>query len=173
MNLSAGRTRRAFSLLEVIIATAILAGSAMVLFSLISLGTKYGNRAEVRTIAICQAQSVLDEFVAGFETQETLVELTQSEIKGVLPSDPPRSFRILVTPFEVGGNQAKMGIGSATLMQTSLYRVTVGLYESQGQSTSESIEPLCELSRLVRRQRPNVADTSVANGSRMVGGASR
>ena len=167
-----GRKRRAFSLLEVIIATAILAGSAMVLFSLIALGTKYGNRAEVRTIAISQAQSVMDEFVAGFANQEK-----QAEIKGVLPSDPPRSFRISVTPFDIAGDKAIGDMGSAKSMPTSLYRVTVTLYESQVQLTSESVEPLCELSRLVRRTQPgeaqrSEANKSFANGSRVGGGAS-
>ena len=70
MSRMANRVREAFSLLEVIIATAILAGSAMVLFSLISLGTKYGNRAEEKTIAVSQAQSVLDEFIARMPNEE-------------------------------------------------------------------------------------------------------
>ncbi|MFM8398283.1 MAG: prepilin-type N-terminal cleavage/methylation domain-containing protein, partial [Pirellula sp.] len=35
-------SQRGFSLLEVMIATAILAASAMVLLSLISLGTRFG-----------------------------------------------------------------------------------------------------------------------------------
>ncbi|MFN7626093.1 MAG: prepilin-type N-terminal cleavage/methylation domain-containing protein, partial [Pirellula sp.] len=51
------KSRGAFSLLEVMIATAILAGSAMVLLSLIGLGARYGNRAEVRIAALVQAQS--------------------------------------------------------------------------------------------------------------------
>jgi len=166
---SSGKTRRAFSLLEVIIATAILAGSAMVLFSLISLGTKYGNRAEVRTIAISQAQSVLDEFIAGFANQES-----QDEIKGMLSSDPPRSFRISVRPFEISGNKAMGEISAAAkAMPTNLYLVTVELYESQGQLTGESAEPLCQLSRLVRRAQVNNESVSLANGSRVVGGASR
>jgi prepilin-type N-terminal cleavage/methylation domain-containing protein len=42
------RSRRGFSLLEVMIATAILAASAMVLLSLISLGTRFGSKAETR-----------------------------------------------------------------------------------------------------------------------------
>ena len=165
---SAGRTRRAFSLLEVIIATAILAGSAMVLFSLIALGTKYGNRAEVRTIAISQAQSILDEFVAGISSQEN-----QTEIKGILPSDPPRRFVISVGPIKVGESKAMGGDSSAPSMQTSLVRVTVTLYESHGQLMNETAEPLCELSRLIRRAQTDEARPTFANESRMGSGASR
>ena len=168
MSSCSGPKRSAFSLLEVIIATAILAGSAMVLFSLISLGTKYGNRAEVGTIAIAQAQSIMDEFIAGFQNQESL-----EEVKGVLPSDPPRSYRISITPFEFGGDKAKGDIGSGKVMPTNLYRVTVELYESQGQQASDSADPLYQLSRLVRRGPANNESTSLANGSRMGGGAPR
>lgn len=152
------RVRKAFSLLEVIIATAILAGSAMVLFSLISLGTKYGNRAEERTIAISQAQSVLDEFVARMSSQEY-----REAVNGVLPSIPPRSYRIEITPFEltdnVGSNQNK---NSANEVQTILFRVKVELFETKAPSGGENSEPLCQLSRLVRRPR---IDQPMADGN--------
>lgn len=149
------RKRNAFSLLEVIIATAILAGSAMVLFSLISLGTKYGNRAEERTIAVSQAQSVLDEFVAGFSSQEVRDEVHEG-VKGVLPSNPPRSFRIVVTPFELGSNASMLRSSDSTVaIQTNLFRVKIELFESKGQLASEAGVPLCELSRLVRRSPQN------------------
>lgn len=153
------RVREAFSLLEVIIATAILAGSAMVLFSLISLGTKYGNRAEERTIAISQAQSVLDEFVASMSSQEI-----RDEVNGVLPSIPPRNYRIKITPFEftdnVGSNQNK---NASNEVQTLLFRIKVELFETKAPSGGENSEPLCQLSRLVRRPRidqPMAAGTS-------------
>ena len=56
--------RAGFSLLEVMLATAILAASALVLSSLLGLGAKFGSRAEERTEALAQAQSLLDEFLA-------------------------------------------------------------------------------------------------------------
>ena len=143
------RVREAFSLLEVIIATAILAGSAMVLFSLISLGTKYGNRAEERTIAVSQAQSVLDEFIARMASEEI-----REEVNGVLPSIPPRNFRIEVTPFELdSGSGVNRNNGAATVTQTLLYRVKVELFEANASLSSVGSEPLCQLSRLVRRPR--------------------
>ena len=83
-------TRNAFSLLEIIIATAVLAASAMVLSSLIGLGSQYGNRAEERTIALAQAESLMDEFLAelGSESNQT------AENTGELPGPPQRGFRI-------------------------------------------------------------------------------
>ena len=144
-----GISRAAFSLLEVIIATAILAGSAIVLISLISLGTKYGNRAEERTIAISQAQSVMDEFIVRMSSEEI-----REEVSGVLPVTPPRNFRIVVTPFEPAGNGgANRNQEPANGMQPALYRVTVKLFESNATIVSEDSEPLCQLSRLVRRPR--------------------
>ena len=147
MSRMAKRVREAFSLLEVIIATAILASSAMVLFSLISLGTKYGNRAEEKTIAVSQAQSVLDEFIARMHNEEI-----REEVNGVLPSIPPCNFRIEVTPFELGGSIGAIRNSSAAMeTQNLLYRVKVELFKANATLSSVDAEPLCQLSRLVRR----------------------
>lgn len=86
--------RRGFSLLEVMIATAILAGSAMVLLSLISLGTRFGSKAEVRIGALVQAQSILDESILRIYSGESIENYT-----GVLPGIKPRSYRVTVEPF--------------------------------------------------------------------------
>ena len=151
MSRTADRMRGAFSLLEVIIATAILAGSAMILFSLISLGTKYGYRAEEKTIAIAQAQSVLDEFIARMPDHDV-----QAETNGILPSVPNRKFRVRVTPFELAGKHgARRNAEAAIEMQPVLVRVQVRLFESKAQLGSEDTEPLFEISRLVRRPRIN------------------
>ena len=149
MSRLATRTRTAFSLLEVIIATAILAGSAMVLFSLIGMGTKYGNRAEQRTVAITQAQSMLDEFIARMPTEEL-----REEVTGVLPGTSTRSFRIEVTPFEWSSKSGANQVTSATNeMFGGLYRVTLALFESNTALAGAEGEPLCQLSQLVRRRR--------------------
>lgn len=149
MSRRAGPARAAFSLLEVIIATAILAGSAIVLISLISLGTKYGNRAEERTITISQAQSVMDEFIARISNEEI-----REEFSGILPGTPPRNFRIEVSPFEPAGNGgANRNQEAANGMPAALYRVTVKLFESNSTIGNEDSEPLCQLARLVRRPR--------------------
>jgi|GEM_PF-2082840 len=56
--------RRAFSLLEVIIATAILAASSVMLMSMFSTGERHTVRADERTIAQMLCQSKLDELIA-------------------------------------------------------------------------------------------------------------
>lgn len=56
--------RRAFSLLEVIIATAILAASTVMLMSMFSTGDRHTSRADERTVAQMLCQSKLDELLA-------------------------------------------------------------------------------------------------------------
>ena len=89
-------SRRGFSLLEVMIATAVLAASAMVLLSLISLGTRFGSKAETRIGALVQAQSILDESILRIHSGESIESYT-----GVLAGSPPRGYRVTVEPFEL------------------------------------------------------------------------
>lgn len=139
--------RRAFSLLEIIIATAILAASAMVLTSLIGLGTKYGNRAEERTIAISQAESLLDEFLAQLGVQGKPLQAT-----GELPGAPSRGYRITAVPFEVGQTSTVRGGGERFDRPSGgLLRVTVEIFESSNTTGSDSSQPLVTLNRLVRQ----------------------
>ncbi len=56
--------RRAFSLLEVIVGTGILASSTILLLSLFSTGERHGRRAEQRVTAQLLCQSKLDELLA-------------------------------------------------------------------------------------------------------------
>lgn len=163
MSRMAMRARSAFSLLEIIIATAILAGSAMVLFSLIGLGTKYGNRAEEQTLAISQAQSVLDEFIANLSDEEI-----QEGVSGVLNGVPARSYRIEILPFELASNSgAGRSSSTSSETQTVLYRVTVALFKGNVSLAGMESEPLCQLTRLVRRPR---LDGPAEEPSRNVGG---
>jgi type II secretory pathway pseudopilin PulG len=149
MSRMAMRARNAFSLLEIIIATAILAGSAMVLFSLIGLGTKYGNRAEEQTSALTQAQSVLDEVIANLSDEEI-----QEGVSGVLNGVPARSYRIEILPFELAGNSgAGRNSSTSSEMQTVLVRVTVALFKGNVSLAGMESEPLCQLTRLVRKPR--------------------
>lgn len=171
MSRLAMRTRTAFSLLEVIIATAILAGSAMVLLSLIGMGTKYGNRAEQRTIAITQAQSMLDEFIARMPGEEL-----REEVTGVLPGTPTRSFRIEVTPYDWSSKSgANQSTNATNEMAAGIYRVTLELFESNSALAGAEGEPLCQLSQLVRRRASDQGATSgVPNeGASSINGRSR
>ena len=163
MSRMAMRARNAFSLLEIIIATAILAGSAMVLFSLIGLGTKYGNRAEEQTSALNQAQSVLDEVIANLSDEEI-----QEGVSGVLNGVPARSYRIEILPFELAGNSgAGRNSSTSSEMQTVLVRVTVALFKGNVSLAGMESEPLCQLTRLVRKPR---LDEPAEEPSRNVGG---
>jgi prepilin-type N-terminal cleavage/methylation domain-containing protein len=89
-------SQRGFSLLEVMIATAILAASAMVLLSLISLGTRFGSKAEMRIGALVQAQSILDESILRMHSGESI-----DSYSGVLPGSKPRGYRVTIEPFEL------------------------------------------------------------------------
>ncbi len=170
--------RGGFSLLEVMLATAILASSAMVLSSLLGLGAKYGSRAEARTEALSQAQSLLAEFLA---MPGEAAEL-ESERTGLLNSSPPRSFRIrMVDASPTAGDSAgsvssspamappaissdmgagDMGAGygggaaagnSAGARQPSrLVLVTVEVFETADADAETTQPPLTQLSQLVR-----------------------
>jgi type II secretory pathway pseudopilin PulG len=152
--------RSAFSLLEIIIATAVLAASAMVLSSLIGLGAKYGNRAEERTIAVSQAESLMDEFLAQLDNENIQVE----ESTGELPGPPPRGFRVSAIPFEVTNANSNDGSGVNVAKRSGgLLRVTVEVFETSGSNDLSGTKPLIELSRLIRQPQmaPRGFDPSV------------
>lgn len=88
--------RRGFSLLEVMIATAILAASAMVLLSLISLGTRFGSKAEARISALVQAVSIMDETVLA-----VYAGTTQESFSSVLGGPEPRAYRVQIEPIAI------------------------------------------------------------------------
>jgi|694.fasta_scaffold00861_32 type II secretory pathway pseudopilin PulG len=127
--------RRGLSLLEVIIATAILSGAGFVLFSIIGLGAKYARRAEAITLAHHFAQSILDEAIAqpdtiGKDKTETILEA------------PEWSYRITTNPLE----------------DPSLVQVTVEVFptqETSGASASTGDTPSTyQLSRWIRIPAP-------------------
>lgn len=119
---------RGLSLLEVIIATAILAGSGLVLFSIIGMGSKYALRAEEITYAHHFAQTVLDEWQASPSAIGT-------EQTGTLEEAPQWSFRI----------------ESQNLDDPGLATVTVEIFQSlDAAGASSSEEPIYQLTRWVR-----------------------
>ena len=165
--------RGGFSLLEVMLATAMLAASAMVLSSLLGLGAKFGSRAEARTESLSQAQSLLAEFLAMPGEEDEL----ESERTGLLNSTPPRSFRIRVVEVSpTGGNSAdsssssttsslaspalsndsgygdgSLGTATAGAPQPSrLVLVTVEVFETADADAETTQAPLTQLSQLVR-----------------------
>jgi len=119
---------RGLSLLEVIIATAILAGSGLALFSIIGMGSKYALRAEELTYAHHFAQSALDEWLAA----PTAVGTEQT---GTFEEAPEWIYRV----------------ESQTLDSPGLCVVTVEVFRSQTlQSTATTEEPTYRLTRWVR-----------------------
>ena len=117
------RSRRGFSLLEVMIATAILAASAMVLLSLISLGTRFGSKAETRIGGLVQAQSILDESILRMQAGESIESYT-AVLPGTTPkSTKPKSYRVTIEPYVLGetggtgtpGGAGTSGVGSETM----------------------------------------------------------
>ena len=113
------RSRRGFSLLEVMIATAILAASAMVLLSLISLGTRFGSKAETRIGGLVQAQSILDESILRMQAGESIESYT-AVLPGTNPkSTKPKSYRVTIEPFVLGetggtGTPGATGVSGGT-----------------------------------------------------------
>ena len=153
-------TRTAFSLLEVIIATAVLAASAMVLSSLISLGSKYGNRAEERTLAISQAESLLDEFLAKLSVGSPAEESTGDLPNSRLPGIQPKTYRITSTPYQFGNANFNRAGVTANPLVGGLFRVTVEVFETSGSTLSGEVQPLVELTRLIRQ--PQQASTAAS-----------
>ena len=165
-------TRSGFSLLEVMLATAILASSALVLSSLLGLGAKFGSRAEARTEALAQAQSLLDEFLAlpSRQTEQ------QTELTGIINSNPARGYRIRMQeasptslhPGSGGNNQTanaatgpmlpiasaiSHGEGTSTPVQPPpgrLMLVTVEVFESANTEPATDQPALCHLVKLCR-----------------------
>ena len=113
------RSRRGFSLLEVMIATAILAASAMVLLSLISLGTRFGSKAETRIGGLVQAQSILDESILRMQAGEAIESYT-AVLPGTTPkSTKPKSYRVTIEPYALGetggtGTPGATGVSGGT-----------------------------------------------------------
>ncbi|XZE55558.1 type IV pilus modification PilV family protein [Planctomycetaceae bacterium SH139] len=107
-NFSRSRFQRGgFSLLEVILATAVLAGSGAALFALIGQASKLAVRAEQRSEALQIAESVLDEFIAMGGRQ-------QSEMNGVYEANPAWAYRLQVDSPLANGVGAANNISSQT-----------------------------------------------------------
>lgn len=142
--------RRGFSLLEVIIATAVLAGSAMVLVSMIGVGSRYGQQAERRTLALAAASSLIDELIAtnapNRDTQETT---------GLYGFNTPLGYRIRVTDYSPQTENQSEPI-------SGLQQITVEMFSAEIRVTDAEQKPLCTLTRIVRV--PSKRNSAAANG---------
>lgn len=89
------RCRRCgFSLMELILATAILAASGAALFALIGQGAMFGGRADREAEALHLALTVLDEFLA---------MPGEVDAEGTFEQQPQWSYRIRQETIEPGG----------------------------------------------------------------------
>lgn len=84
--------RDGYSLLEVLIATAILAGAAMVLAGMISTGSRAGVEARTRTIGAGIVASVIDETIA-------LGRYEPEEQEGTIVGDETWAWRLRIEPI--------------------------------------------------------------------------
>jgi Tfp pilus assembly protein PilV len=122
------------SLLEVIIATAILAGSGLALFSIIGMGSKYALRAEKLTYAHHFALSALDEWLASPSPIGT-------EQSGSFEEAPEWSYRVQSQA------QDEPGLCSVTV---EVFHAQSTLTSPRTISAASSEEPVYRLTRWVR-----------------------
>jgi hypothetical protein len=148
--------RSGLSLLEVMIATGILAGSAIVLSSIIGTGARFGNRAESRITAMVQAHSVLDETLARIAAGNA-----PDEYSGEIPGATPRSFEVVIRdlpeqelPNTTGARDTKAGMSNRSKAindQSSLVQIEVLLFDASGQIDRQSSKPIVHLTQVTRR----------------------
>ena len=112
--------RLGFSLLEVMLATAILAGSSLVLASMISAGSQLGQKAQDRTEAMLVAQSLIDETIALRQgevivEQESVGDGERWDYSLVAEADPRTGlFRLVVEVYGVTpGADNRRGVNEA------------------------------------------------------------
>ncbi len=145
--------RKAISLLEVIIATAILASSAMLVSSMIGRASKLGQRAELRTAWLNVAQSLLEETVASLQGGAEV----ESEASGPLPDTMGGSYRVSISPFSIeaardASPSDRQTDASPGNPQSQLVVVAVDIYKQSEASASAEQSAEIHLSRLVRTQ---------------------
>ncbi|MFN7874442.1 MAG: hypothetical protein ACK5PB_03945 [Pirellula sp.] len=148
--------RSGLSLLEVMIATGILAGSAIVLSSIIGTGARFGNRAESRVTAMVQAHSVLDETLARIAAGNV-----PEEFSGEIPGATPRTFEVAIRDLptqelpNVAATRNMRSEGAnrseTTNDRSSLVQIDVWLFDSGRQNERQSSKPIVHLTQITRR----------------------
>ncbi|TWU38480.1 type IV pilus modification PilV family protein [Novipirellula artificiosorum] len=136
------RRRHGFSLMEMIIATAMLAGSGAALFALVGQASRLARTAEERTVALQLAQTVMDEFLAMPSESET-------ETEGTFESDPRWSYRMEQTEVTLTREDA----GSEDT--SSPMRVVVAIYRANDGGTQNVDSAIVRLVRWIRPARTN------------------
>lgn len=143
-----------YSLLEVILATAVLAGSGLVVQTLIGMGSRWANQAEERSQALMLAQSLLDDVLA-----EGLPEGNQAP--EVFDGFPQYTYQIEIEP------------APTPIPNLVQLRVTIRPTDAPPNRLSPTDEalPLCELVRWVRRSGQDSTDDRPGEAGIDSGGA--
>lgn len=121
--------------MEMVIATAILAGSGAALFALVGQASRLARKAEERTVALQLAQSTLDEFLANGGDAE-------QEAEGGFESDPRWSYRIEQSQVEASGSPDR-----------PLNKITVSILRAAGGERTTTAAADAAVVRLVRWSR--------------------
>ena len=160
MSLDQAACRRGLSLLEVMIAASILAGSAMVLSTIIGTGARFGHRAESKVTAIIQAHSILDEALARIAAGNMF-----EEYSGETTGPQPKAFQVVVTAMENLQSEAITSPSDKKLELPLLLRVEVSLFREASSEKQGDPEPIVRLVQTARRpmvqQQANSADNSM------------
>lgn len=158
MSLNKAACRRGLSLLEVMIAASILAGSAMVLSTIIGTGSRFGNRAESKVTAIIQAHSILDEALARIAAGNMF-----EEYSGETTGPQPKSFQVVVSEMENLQTAANASPSDNKTELPSLLRVEVSLFREASNEKRGDQEPIVRLVQTARRPMVQQQSDSVDN----------
>ena len=160
--------RLAFSLMEVIIATAVLAASGAALFALIGQAAGYASKAQTRSEALLAAQTALDEYLAGVPEEELSRSQTEGERRWQIEiADETLGLAVSRSTSQMAGGDPSSVAGSSQMnaedtplqhaTPMELRRVTVQVFASPqiaGGSRGGDAQPIVELttwSRLPKR----------------------
>lgn len=102
--------RAGFSLLEVLVATAILLGSAVVLFELAAIGTEHARSAEELAEAQWVCQAKLNEILSGLTPLQTV----QDE---PLEDQPGWAYSVEIEPIDEPGLPADLAVLRVTVSE--------------------------------------------------------
>ena len=159
---SRARLRGGFSLMELILATAILAASGAALFGLIGQGSLFARRSQARAETLHLAQSALDEYLA-------VPDAIPPE--GTFETHPEWAYRIRQEEIDLGNGVAatsadrvEAAVGPAAV-GSKLLRVVIEVAPADAAGVSGGADPVCTLTRWVRVAAAAAGDASAGGGS--------
>lgn len=136
--------RAGYSLLEIILAVAILAGGGLMLQATLGQSTRLGIRAEERTRATELAQSLLDQTLA-------FGELGERQEQGFFDNAPEWAYRVSIESID------------ALPRETPMRRIVVDVLPARSlkstASNSRSL-PTCRMARWIRANLDQASDRS-------------